>query len=28
VLVGISRRPSGSTEAVAAEARQILAEFR
>jgi CzcA family heavy metal efflux pump len=28
VLVGISRRPSGSTEQVAAEARQILAEFR
>jgi CzcA family heavy metal efflux pump len=28
VLVGISRRPSGSTEAVASEARQILAEFR
>src|SRR5271155_4336243 len=28
VLVGISRRPSGSTELVAAEARQILAEFR
>ena len=28
VLVGISRRPSGSTEEVAAEARQILAEFR
>jgi CzcA family heavy metal efflux pump len=28
VLVGISRRPSGSTEQVAAAARQILAEFR
>jgi CzcA family heavy metal efflux pump len=28
VLVGISRRPSGSTEQVAAQARQILAEFR
>src|SRR5271168_4382240 len=28
VLVGISRRPSGSTEAVASEARQILDEFR
>src|SRR5580692_6747717 len=28
VLVGISRRPSGSTEAIAAQARQILAEFR
>ena len=28
MLVGISRRPSGSTEAVASEARQILAEFR
>jgi CzcA family heavy metal efflux pump len=28
VLVGISRRPSGSTEEVAAEARQVLAEFR
>ncbi|HEV2170704.1 MAG TPA: efflux RND transporter permease subunit, partial [Candidatus Binatus sp.] len=28
VLVGISRRPSGSTEEVAAQARQILAEFR
>ncbi len=28
VLVGISRRPSGSTEQVAAEARQILAQFR
>ena len=28
VLVGISRRPSGSTERVAAEARQILDEFR
>ena len=28
VLVGISRRPSGSTEQIAAEARQILEEFR
>jgi CzcA family heavy metal efflux pump len=28
VLVGISRRPSGSTEQIAADARQILAEFR
>jgi multidrug efflux pump subunit AcrB len=28
VLVGISRRPSGSTEAVAAQARQILDQFR
>ena len=28
VLVGISRRPSGSTEAIAAQARQILTEFR
>ena len=27
VLVGISRRPSGSTEEVAAQARQILGEF-
>ncbi|MGA7871141.1 MAG: efflux RND transporter permease subunit, partial [Candidatus Binatus sp.] len=28
VLVGISRRPSGNTVTIAAEARQILAEFR
>jgi CzcA family heavy metal efflux pump len=28
VLVGISRRPSGSTEQIAADARQILAEFQ
>jgi CzcA family heavy metal efflux pump len=28
VLVGISRRPSGSTEQVAAQARQILEDFR
>ncbi|HEV2170833.1 MAG TPA: efflux RND transporter permease subunit, partial [Candidatus Binatus sp.] len=28
VLVGISRRPRGSTEQVASEARQILTEFR
>jgi len=28
VLVGISRRPSGSTEEIAAQARQILEEFR
>jgi CzcA family heavy metal efflux pump len=28
VLVGISRRPGGSTVQIAAEARQILAEFR
>ena len=28
VLVGVSRRPSGSTVQIAAEARQLLAEFR